>query len=104
MDDGAATLRVAFWNTWLLRPRLWKDGPVLPGGAKVFAPDVEARAPLVGEAVRDRFDVIAMSEVFEASEQRAVAAAHDGDLEAVVDSLLAELRDGLPAPQPTGMA
>jgi len=36
--------------------------------------------------------------------QRAVAAAHDGDLEAVVDSLLAELRDGLPAPQPTGMA
>jgi carboxylate-amine ligase len=33
-----------------------------------------------------------------------VAAAHDGDLEAVVDSLLAELRDGLPAPQPTGMA
>ena len=29
--------------------------------------------------------------------QRAVAAAHDGDLRAVVDSLLAELRDGLPA-------
>jgi carboxylate-amine ligase len=30
--------------------------------------------------------------------QRAVAAAHDGDLRPVVDSLLAELRDGLPAP------
>ncbi|MCW2510300.1 MAG: glutamate--cysteine ligase [Modestobacter sp.] len=30
--------------------------------------------------------------------QRAVAAAHDGDLRAVVDSLLAELRDGLPVP------
>jgi YbdK family carboxylate-amine ligase len=29
--------------------------------------------------------------------QRAVAAAHDGDLRAVVDSLMAELRDGLPA-------
>jgi carboxylate-amine ligase len=29
--------------------------------------------------------------------QRAVAAAHDGDLTAVVDSLLAEMRDGLPA-------
>jgi carboxylate-amine ligase len=28
--------------------------------------------------------------------QRAVAAAHDGDLTAVVDSLLAEMRDGLP--------
>ena len=30
--------------------------------------------------------------------QRAVAAAHDGDLTAVVDSLLEELRNGLPAP------
>jgi carboxylate-amine ligase len=29
--------------------------------------------------------------------QRAVAAAHDGDLTAVVDSLLAEMRDGQPA-------
>jgi YbdK family carboxylate-amine ligase len=36
--------------------------------------------------------------------QRAVAAAHDGDLRAVVDSLVAELRDGLPAPQPLGLA
>jgi carboxylate-amine ligase len=30
--------------------------------------------------------------------QRAVAAAHEGDLRPVVDSLLAEMRDGLPAP------
>jgi carboxylate-amine ligase len=29
--------------------------------------------------------------------QRAVAAAHDGDLRPVVDSLLAEMRDDLPA-------
>lgn len=36
--------------------------------------------------------------------QRAVAAAHDGDLTAVVDSLLAELRDGLPAAGPAGSA
>ena len=36
--------------------------------------------------------------------QRAVAAAHDGDLCAVVDSLLAELRNGLPAPGPAGSA
>ena len=36
--------------------------------------------------------------------QRAVAAAHDGDLTAVVDSLLAEMRDGLPADgESTGM-
>jgi YbdK family carboxylate-amine ligase len=34
--------------------------------------------------------------------QRAVAAAHDGDLTAVVDSLLAELRDGLPTTGPAG--
>src|SRR4051812_46584865 len=36
--------------------------------------------------------------------QRAVAAAHDGDLTAVVDSLVAEMRDGLPSPRPSGMA
>jgi carboxylate-amine ligase len=34
--------------------------------------------------------------------QRAVAAAHDGDLTAVVDSLLAEMRDGLPSTGPAG--
>ena len=34
--------------------------------------------------------------------QRAVAAEHDGDLRPVVDSLLAELRDGLPATGPAG--
>jgi carboxylate-amine ligase len=33
-----------------------------------------------------------------------VAAAHDGDLVAVVDSLLAEMRDGLPAQRPAGLA
>jgi carboxylate-amine ligase len=36
--------------------------------------------------------------------QRAVAAAHDGDLRAVVDSLLAELRDGLPTGPPAPAA
>ena len=34
--------------------------------------------------------------------QRAVAAAHDGSLRPVVDSLLAEMRDGLPATGPVG--
>src|SRR4051812_817572 len=34
--------------------------------------------------------------------QRAVAAAHDGDLRHVVDSLIAEMRDGLPSSGPAG--
>jgi carboxylate-amine ligase len=34
--------------------------------------------------------------------QRAVAAANGGDLRAVVDSLLAEMRDGLPVDGPAG--
>src|SRR3954466_2869420 len=34
--------------------------------------------------------------------QRAVAADHDGDLRAVVDSLLVEMRDGLPGADPAG--
>lgn len=68
-------MRVAFWNTWLLRPRLWPGGPAVPGGDRFFAPQVRERAPLVGAAVRDRFDVCAMSEVFENEEQRSVEAA-----------------------------
>lgn len=74
MSDSA-TLHVAFWNTWLLRPRLWRDGPPVPGGDRFFAPDVLRRSPLVGAAIRDRFDVAALAEVFETSEQRSVAAA-----------------------------
>jgi hypothetical protein len=38
-----------------------------------FAPDVEQRAPLVARAVAGRFDVVALAECFEASEQQAVA-------------------------------
>lgn len=68
-------LRLAFWNTWLLSPRLWATGPRLPGLSGWFAPEVEARAPLVARAVAGRFDVVALGEVFERSEQEAVAAA-----------------------------
>jgi len=66
-------VRVAFWNTWLLSPRLWPTGPRMPGMAGWFAPEVEARAPLVARAVADRFDVVALAECFERSEQDAVA-------------------------------
>lgn len=66
-------LRVAFWNTWLLAPRLWRRGPRLPGMKGWFAPEVDARAPLVARAVAGRFDVVALGECFEPSEQAAVA-------------------------------
>ena len=72
---ATASVRVAFWNTWLLSPRLWSKGPRLPGMAHKFAPDVELRAPMVGEALRGRFDVAALSECFEDSECAAVSAA-----------------------------
>lgn len=73
--EGSADVRVAFWNTWLLAPRFWSHGPPLPGGGKLFAPDVAARAPLVGRALAGRFDVAALGEIFEPSERHAVAAA-----------------------------
>jgi endonuclease/exonuclease/phosphatase family metal-dependent hydrolase len=66
-------VRIAFWNTWLLAPRLWPTGPRLPGMDGWFAPEVEARAPLVARAVAGRFDVVALAECFERSEQDAVA-------------------------------
>ncbi len=66
-------MRVAFWNTWLLAPRLWRRGPRVPGLSGWFAPEVARRAPLVARAVAGRFDVAALSEVFEPSELDAVA-------------------------------
>lgn len=78
MADGTARVRVAFWNTWLLRPRTWPGGPVLPIIGEKLAPHVGERAPLVGAALRDRFDVAALGECFERPEQDAVAAAWPG--------------------------
>lgn len=70
-------VRVVFWNTWLLRPRLWPGGPSLPFADHLFAPDVTRRAPLVGQALAGRFDVCALAEVFDEREQDAVAAQWD---------------------------
>lgn len=71
--SSAHEIRLAYWNTWLLAPRLWRTGPRVPGLPGWFGPDVAGRAPLVGAAVRDRFDVVALGECFERSEQEAVA-------------------------------
>ena len=72
-SDLSVEVRIAFWNTWLLAPRLWRSGPRMPGMKGWFAPDVDARAPLVSQAVAGRFDVVALGECFERSEQEAVA-------------------------------
>lgn len=72
-------LRVVFWNTWLLAPRAWRNGPRIPGGERLFfAPDVDLRAPLVGPALAGRFDVAALAEVFERSEHDAVSRSWPG--------------------------
>jgi hypothetical protein len=74
-DAVEGTVRLAFWNAWLLAPRLWSGGPRMPGLPGWFAPNVDERAPLVARAVANRFDLVALSEVFDASERAAVAAA-----------------------------
>ncbi|MCU1355019.1 MAG: endonuclease/exonuclease/phosphatase [Acidimicrobiales bacterium] len=72
-DGQAADVRVGFWNTWLLAPRLWSGGPRLPDLGNWFGRDVAERAPLVARALAGRFDVAALSEVFEQSEHAAIA-------------------------------
>ena len=72
--DRDRSLSVAFWNTWLLRPRFFPRGPVLPAADRLFAPDVPRRAHLAGQAVAGRFDVVALAECFNAPEQTAVLA------------------------------
>ncbi|HRA34888.1 MAG TPA: endonuclease/exonuclease/phosphatase family protein [Acidimicrobiales bacterium] len=73
MSVTTGSVRVVFWNTWLLRPRLWSGGPALPFTDRLFAPDVTRRAPLVGRALAGRFDVCALAEVFDEREQDTVA-------------------------------
>lgn len=72
--DRDRSLSVAFWNTWLLRPRFFPRGPVLPAADRLFAPDVPRRAHLAGQALAGRFDVVALAECFNAPEQAAVLA------------------------------
>ena len=61
-EEAPGTLRLAFWNTWLLAPRLTARGPRIPDLRRWFGPDVARRAPLVGDAIRGRFDVVALDQ------------------------------------------
>jgi endonuclease/exonuclease/phosphatase family metal-dependent hydrolase len=80
-EGASASIRVAFWNAWLLHPRFTHRRRRLPDWGGWFAPHVDRRAPLVAEAVKGRFDVVALGECFERSEQRAVSDAwHDASL------------------------
>lgn len=74
---STGSIRIVAWNTWLLRPRLWSGGPSLPFADRLFAPDVGKRAPLVGQALAGTFDICALSEVFDETEQDAVAVQWD---------------------------
>jgi carboxylate-amine ligase len=102
---------------WVLRENKWRatryglDADIVVDEAGTVRPVREAIAELVEELapvakrlgceaeLADVTRVLAVGASYQ--RQRAVAAAHDGDLRAVVDSLLAELRDGLPAPVST---
>ncbi|MEI4272333.1 glutamate--cysteine ligase [Klenkia sp. LSe6-5] len=99
--------------SWVLRENKWRaaryglDAEVIVDERGTVRPVREALADLVEELMpiakrldcaAELGDVLRILEVGGSYErQRAVAAAHEGRLEPVVDSLLAELRDGLPA-------
>jgi carboxylate-amine ligase len=103
---------------WVVRENKWRavrwglDAEIVVDEQGTVRPVREAVADLVEELapVARRLDCVAeLADVGRIlaggasyQRQRAVAAAHDGDLRAVVDSLLAELRDGLPTPQASG--
>jgi carboxylate-amine ligase len=99
---------------WVLRENKWRavryglDADVVVDDQGTVRPVRETIAELVEELMpvarrlgceaelADARRLLAVGASYQ--RQRAVAAAHDGDLRTVVDSLLAELRDGLPAP------
>jgi endonuclease/exonuclease/phosphatase family metal-dependent hydrolase len=72
-------IRLLFWNTYLLKVGAG------PGGLTLHEkPLVETRAPEVGAAVRDAYDVTALAEVFRPQEVAAVLAGAGVDPEAAV--------------------
>ncbi|MGY1821555.1 glutamate--cysteine ligase [Geodermatophilus sp. SYSU D00079] len=101
---------------WVLRENKWRaaryglDADIVVDEKGTVRPVRQAIADLVEDLtptarrlgceaeLADVLRVLAVGASYQ--RQRAVAAAHDGDLCAVVDSLLAELRDGLPASAP----
>jgi carboxylate-amine ligase len=99
--------------SWVLRENKWRaaryglDAEIITDERGTVQPVREAIADLVEELAPTarRLDCTAeladVSRILavgsSAQRQRAVAAAHGGDLRPVVDSLLAELHDGLPA-------
>jgi glutamate---cysteine ligase / carboxylate-amine ligase len=102
---------------WVLRENKWRatryglDAGIVVDETGTVRPVREAIAELVEELapvakrlgceaeLADVTRVLTVGASYQ--RQRAVAAAHDGDLRAVVDGLLTELRDGLPAPVPS---
>ena len=99
--------------SWVLRENKWRaaryglEAEIIVDERGTVRPVREAITDLVEELMptakrlecaTELADVLRVLEVGGSYQrQRAVAAAHDGRLEPVVDSLLAEMRDGLPA-------
>ena len=104
--------------SWVLRENKWRasryglDADIVVDEKGTVRPVRQAIVELVEElrptakrlgCEAELADVLRVLEVGASYQrQRAVAAAHDGDLQPVVDSLLAEMRDGLPATGPVG--
>ena len=72
-------LRLLFWNVFLLHPHPIPGGPGLPAVADLAAPAVAERATAIGRALRERFDVVALSEAFEPADRDRIAEAWGGD-------------------------
>ncbi len=65
-------LRLAFWNVFLLKPRPIPGGPGLPAIGDLAAPAVSERAARIGEALSNRFDVVAFGEAFEEPDRQQI--------------------------------
>lgn len=69
------TLRLVFWNTFLLHPHPIPGGPGLPAIADLAAPAVPQRATAIGKAIGARFDIAAFAEAFEPADHARIVRA-----------------------------
>ena len=101
MSVTTGSVRVVFWNTWLLRPRLWPGGPALPFTDRLFAPDVTRRAPLVGRALAGwRTGLLAASTVLTEDLLPRLRRFSPGLDEADLADIVAALGSAPPPPRP----
>ena len=102
-EDPIDPVRLLFWNVFLLKPRPIPGLPGLPAIGELAAPAVHERASAIGRRLRGRFDIAALSEVFEPDDRARVEAGWASSTLDVAVGPQREVRRGAPGFASSGL-